>query len=402
MADQILPLNAGSGGLNLDVEELTVGANTVERQRGQIAGSGAAEIARVINTAPTGSEYGIITRPIASDVTASGTLNALNAAVTLTTNGYNGVGMQLATGTFKGTLVPEVSMDGGTTWVASYFVDPATSNPASSFVTSATNNPATTRSILLPAGTGQVRVRVSAFTSGTASASLRATETTQPIFPFANAPGSTVPPVVAALGGIDTTVTPNLTRALQCATDGSLFVSGSTTEAGSTSANGIMVFGKDTSNNARAFRMDTAGNQILGNQTAISSNPIGSVSLGVSLGKVNKSKTGTLASTATTAAQTIVTYTVTSAKTFYLEYFDIQARLTTWANTATYYGTVSLVIGGVTMWTSDIMNAGVSMPYCVTLSEPMPVAATTVISIVCTPSAATAFTWSANIGGYEK
>lgn len=402
MADQILPLNAGSGGLNIDVEELTVGGNTVERQRGQIAGSAAAEIARVINTAPGGTEYGLVTRPTITEPTATGALGALNNAVTLTTNGLSAVGMQLASGTFKGTLVPEVSFDGGTTWVASYFVDPATANVTSSFVTSATNNAATTRSIILPGGAGQVRVRVSAFTSGTANATVRATMTAQPLFPFATSPGATAPPVVAALGGVDISISPNLTRALQCATDGSLFVSGTVTEAGSTSSNGVMVFGKDTSNNARFFRTDTAGSQILGNQTAISNNPIGAVSLGTNLGKVNKSKSGSLASTATTAAQTIVTYTVTAAKVLYLEYFDIQARLTTWAATATYFGTVSLVIGGTTFWTQDIMNAGTSTPYCVHLSEPMPVAASTVISIVCTPAAATAFTWTANIGGYEK
>jgi hypothetical protein len=402
VADQILPLNAGSGGLNLDVEELTVGANTVERQRGQIAGSGAAEVARVINTQPAGTEYGLVTRPATTEVTASGTLNALNAAGTITTNGFNGVGMQLASGTFKGTLVPEVTTDGGTTWIASYFVDPTTCNVTTSFVTSATNNPATTRSIILPAGAGQARVRVSAFTSGTASVTLRATVTTQPLFPFATSPGATAPPVVAALGGVDISISPNLTRALQCATDGSLFVNGSVTAAGSIGANGVPIFGKDTSNNAQYLRVDTSGNQILGNQTAISNNGIGSVSLGTSLGKVNKSKSGSLASSATTAAQTIVTYTVTSGKVLYLQYFDVGARLTTWANTATYYGTVSLVIGGTTMWTQDLMNAGVSSPICIQLGEPIAVAASTVVSIVCTPAAATAYTWTANLGGYEK
>jgi hypothetical protein len=259
VADQILPLNAGSGGLNLDVEELTVGANTVERQRGQIAGSGAAEVARVINAAPAGTEYGLVTRPVVSDVTATGTLNALNAAGTITTSGLNAVGMQLASGTFKGTLVAEISMDGGTTWAGSYFVDPATSNVTTSFVTSATNNPATTRSIILPGGASMARVRVSAFTSGTASVTLRADTSTQTLFPFATSPGATAPPVVAALGGVDISVSPNLTRALQCATDGSLFVSGTVTEAGSVGANGVPMFAKDTSNNARFLRVDTAG-----------------------------------------------------------------------------------------------------------------------------------------------
>jgi len=56
----------------LDTETITGGGNTVERQRLQIAGSAFAEIARVMNTAPTGSEYGLVTRIAGTAVVSQG------------------------------------------------------------------------------------------------------------------------------------------------------------------------------------------------------------------------------------------------------------------------------------------------------------------------------------------
>lgn len=49
----------------LDTEELTVGANTVHRERVQIAGSAAAEISDVANSDPGSTDYGLVTRPLA-------------------------------------------------------------------------------------------------------------------------------------------------------------------------------------------------------------------------------------------------------------------------------------------------------------------------------------------------
>lgn len=136
---------------------------------------------------------------------------------------------------------------------------------------------------------------------------------------------------------------------------------------------------------------------------AASSTPLGAVSLGNSLGKVNQMKTGNLVTTAVTADQVILTFTVTALKTFYLKYFDYSARLTTFATTATLFGTLSLESPASTkLYTIDVFHAGVGDGKCVTFSEPIPIAAGTVIRVVCTPSAATSFTWKANFGGYEK
>jgi hypothetical protein len=136
---------------------------------------------------------------------------------------------------------------------------------------------------------------------------------------------------------------------------------------------------------------------------AASNTPTGVVSLGNTLGKTNVLKTGNLASSAVTADQVILTYTVTSGKTFYLEYFDFSARLTTFATTATFFGAASLETpSGTKVYTIDLSGAGATQWIGQDLSEPIAIAAGTVVRVVCTPSATTAFTWKANFGGYEK
>jgi hypothetical protein len=120
-------------------------------------------------------------------------------------------------------------------------------------------------------------------------------------------------------------------------------------------------------------------------------------------GRTRVMELASLATSAATADQVIVSYTVTTGKTFYLEYYESSARLTTYAATATLFGTVSLEIGtGTKEITKDIFHAGVDGGKIFVFSEPLPITAGTVVRVVCTPSAATAFTWKANFGGYEK
>jgi hypothetical protein len=137
--------------------------------------------------------------------------------------------------------------------------------------------------------------------------------------------------------------------------------------------------------------------------TAASSTPTGVVSLGNSLGKTLVMKTGTLATSATTADQVILTYTVTAGKTFYLEYLSANARLTTFAATATLFGDASLESpAGTKLHTTMVAGSGIGDRDYLPFSEPIPIAGGTVIRVVCTPAAATAMTWRANFGGYEK
>lgn len=104
-------------------------------------------------------------------------LGALNATGSVPLNGQPGVGMQLDAGTLIGTITPEIAFGSGTSnlaWVPAQFYDPVTLT-TSPTVTFSVANTATSKSILVSGGATQVRVRVSAWTSGTANVQLRAT-----------------------------------------------------------------------------------------------------------------------------------------------------------------------------------------------------------------------------------
>lgn len=127
------------------------------------------------------------------------------------------------------------------------------------------------------------------------------------------------------------------------------------------------------------------------------------VAEGWQVGKTVVMKTGSLATTAVTADQVILTYTVTAGKTFYLEYFACNGRLTTFAATATHFGNCSIESpAGTKLVTTMISGSGIGDRDWLPFVEPIPIAAGTVIRIVTTPSATTAFTWQGNLGGYER
>src|SRR5271165_2977751 len=142
-----------------------------------------------------------------NDATGSGALNALNTTAQVTMAGLSSVGIQLSAGTLIGTIVPEISMDGGTTWDITFFDDPTTSNIVGSLVF-ASSNTATTRTIVGAGGASHARVRVSAFTSGTATCNIRASQVYDPSELFGGAAGSALPPVIAQNGGSVTTSAP--------------------------------------------------------------------------------------------------------------------------------------------------------------------------------------------------
>lgn len=71
MADSTIQLDKGVNGKILDTESVVVGANTVERQRQEIAGAGALEIARVKNVDPVATDYGLAVRQIPAAIVVS-------------------------------------------------------------------------------------------------------------------------------------------------------------------------------------------------------------------------------------------------------------------------------------------------------------------------------------------
>jgi hypothetical protein len=112
--------------------------------------------------------------------------------------------------------------------------------------------------------------------------------------------------------------------------------------------------------------------------------------------------TGNKVTTTTAADQVILTYTVTAGKTFYLTYLRIDTRLTTFATTATNFGYTSLESpAGTKLLTQMQAGAGITVMPPYAFLKTVPIAAGTVIRVVCTPSSTTSYTWQANFGGYE-
>lgn len=164
MTDGIIQIAPDSTGKKVDTSELTVGANTVERQRTVIADDAtAAAVAKVQATQPGSSDYGLTVRQ-AGDGYVVLNAYAWSAAAVLwsgATDGYNSFNLQI-TGTFSATLVVEESNDNAN-W-AQVFVTDSTSTPATGYASSLTS--AKTHSY------GQIRakyirVRCSTFASNT-------------------------------------------------------------------------------------------------------------------------------------------------------------------------------------------------------------------------------------------
>jgi hypothetical protein len=66
-----------STGKKIDNDVLTIGVNEVYRQRIRIAGAAAGELADVRNATPSASDYGLVTRPVASVLTPAAPTKAI-------------------------------------------------------------------------------------------------------------------------------------------------------------------------------------------------------------------------------------------------------------------------------------------------------------------------------------
>lgn len=110
-----------------------------------------------------------------ADTTNSGALGALNANVQVAVSGLDGAAMQLSAGTLIGNLIAEVSTDGGANWKPTNFYNFNTGTWASNIVFQAVN-PSIARAIRTVEGASHVRVKVAAYTSGTANVALRASD----------------------------------------------------------------------------------------------------------------------------------------------------------------------------------------------------------------------------------
>lgn len=89
MTDAFIQLQPDGTGHKVDTTEITVGANTVERQRIQLGGSSAGNLVEPLGTAPVGAEYGMPVRnvpPTLSPNSPSGVSIGLSSTSVLSAN----------------------------------------------------------------------------------------------------------------------------------------------------------------------------------------------------------------------------------------------------------------------------------------------------------------------------
>jgi hypothetical protein len=176
--------------------------------------------------------------------TATGALGALNAVVSVSLNGCKTVGFQLAAGTLIGTIIGQLSFDGGTTWTNSYFELPITGNIVSSIVF-ASSNAATSGAIVGAGGATNAQVIVSAYTSGTANITVSATMDDNIANLTQSSPGAVLPPNAHFIGGTDGT---NL-RGISATAAGSGASTGVLTVQGNAAGTPIPISGSITATN---------------------------------------------------------------------------------------------------------------------------------------------------------
>jgi hypothetical protein len=210
---------ANSTGEQLDTVQGTVTGITGNADRQVMVlgdpafgGSGDALVG-VINTDPVGTEYGLIVRPIIRDATAAVSIAVNGAHSDLTVSGFTSFAVQLV-GTWTGTIVFEANID--PTNVSGWVGVDVWDESQEKYVTSTTANG---NWWFEPIGSvGAIRVRASAWTSGTATGLLLAGMAHNANFEYTGANGTTLPSNIAAIGGSDGT---NL-RALSVDTTGKL------------------------------------------------------------------------------------------------------------------------------------------------------------------------------------
>jgi len=136
--------------------------------------------------------------PVATPDTApaSQSITALNGTAQVALAGQAGAGVSLS-GTWTATITPELSFDGGATWVATFFKIP---NTAQYVATASANGP---YAIVCATGASHARVRASAFTSGTVTVLLRGSQLIDVPVLFTGPAGSTAPQTTAQVGGSD-------------------------------------------------------------------------------------------------------------------------------------------------------------------------------------------------------
>lgn len=181
-----------------------IGANTVNTGTGA-AGTGTQRVAVASDSsiilAAGSAAIGSVT-VTAADTTATGTLSALGDTLSVALKGQAGSGIQVGSGLY-GVLIPEASIDGGTTWNQTFFDDLVTGQklPAYTLIGSAK-----ALSIIGVGGATNIRVRVVVASGGSASCQMSATASLDSALLYSGPPSTSPPPLMSQVGGTDGSV----------------------------------------------------------------------------------------------------------------------------------------------------------------------------------------------------
>ncbi len=148
-----------------------------------------------------------------------------------------------------------------------------------------------------------------------------------------------------------------------------------------------------------------------GSATAANSTPVvlptdvlTPATLGSTLNKTRVMKTNAIATTTTTAEQVVLSHTVTTGKTFYLEAVSVEAYLSSASTVARRLGNVFLEefsSSPIMMWGMWNNTVSIVDRATHTFSEPVPFTSGNTLFAVCSPTSGTSTTWRVNFIGYE-
>ena len=273
-----------------------------------------------------------------------GNLGALNAVVQIDATGSQSIGLQIAAGTFIGTMVPEVSFDNGNTWTQTVFSTVGYGNKLAG-ISFASANTAFAVSIVVNGGVSTVRVRAFAYTSGTCNITLRGSNINDPSLQvYVAQPGSALPSSYAITGGSVTTSAPtysnSTTNALSLNASGGLRVDGSgVTQPISIAANVTTVQGASvwTDNiteiggvSVAAVAKGTQASNALGTQDLKDSGRVAFVAVASAVTGVTTEALLTMTPVRTvTAGSAATTFAVTSGKTMRIQAIFVNVKSTT-------------------------------------------------------------------------
>lgn len=151
----------------------------------------------------------------AGSTIATGALTNVNDTVEVSISNNQSVGVQVDAGTFIGTIIAETSFDNGANWNQTIFVFAGNTTLFSkSFSITYTSAPnyAQAATVVVYGGSGLVRVRVFAATSGTCNVTMQATGIVdETIDLFTAGAGLPLPPLLAVVAGEVTAAAPSYT-----------------------------------------------------------------------------------------------------------------------------------------------------------------------------------------------